>query len=363
MYLNRRSFMVASGAICSAAATFPASAERRLIVDGLNVSNLSQQFIQQLRESNVNCVHTSLGGSTQNLGRLYKFADEHSNDVLIARSANDILYAHDNNRISFVIGTQAANYLESLLKKNISGRYDPMVFALRAHWELGVRIHSLCYNVSNIFGGGCLDHDAPLTRAGERLVEEIHNLNMVLDIGGHTGEQTSLEAIAISGGRPVICSHTNVRSLNPSLRAISNRLIEAIAETDGVIGITGVSDYHIRHDGNHKEHGPVSPKATLEMHLDQYDYVRDLVGVEHVGLGSDFTWPRGQFMKHEGKVSLTFPPELLSDGPILYVENYGNISQLDNVIAGLKDRGWSKSELSKLLGENWLRVYRKVWGS
>ncbi len=248
-----------------------------------------------------------------------------------------------------------------LTSYTLKPKYKSKSRALRSYYELGLRIQGICYQVVNIFGGGSVDDSVPLTRVGRRLVEEIHKLNMLLDVGGHTAEQTSLDAIAMSSGVPIICSHTNMEALMPNIRSISDKLCEAIAKTGGVIGITAFSDFQMRSIHNYREHGPQSPQATLDIHLDQYDYVKKLVGVDHVGLGPDFVW--GLTYTNTGEGSITFPPESISDGPPILVKDYENISKLGNVIKGLKDRGWSEQELDKMLGDNWLRVYRQAWGS
>jgi membrane dipeptidase len=153
---------------------------------------------------------------------------------------------------------------------------------LRAYRQLGLRIASIAYNNTNIFGGGCLDPDVPLTRAGHRYVEEVHKQRLVLDVCGHTGERTSFDAVQISKGVPVICSHTNARALMDNPRNISDRLIEAIAKTGGVVGLTAFSDFHVRSRNDASVQR--TPQAGLDKHLDQFDHLKKLVGVDHIGL-------------------------------------------------------------------------------
>ncbi len=206
-----------------------------------------------------------------------------------------------------------------------------------------------------------MDHNVPLTRAGRRLVEEIHRLNIVLDVGGHTAEQTSFDAIAISKGVPVVCTHTNPAALCANPRNITDRLALAIAETGGVIGITVLSDFHNLDATTIPPGGAKIEQATLDMHLDHYDYFKRLVGVDHVAMGPDFIW--GQHYDEKPWISVTFPPDASSPGEILPVKGFEDISQLPNLIKGLEGRGWSASELGKILGGNWLRVYERVWGA
>ena len=214
----------------------------------------------------------------------------------------------------------------------------------------------LCYNVANPFGAGCLEPHIPLTRAGRRLVEEIHALNLVLDVGGHTGEQTTLDAIAMSTGVPVICTHTNVKALNDNARCSSDRVFDAIAATGGVIGLTAVSDFLVRPRGN----TGLVPQATLDQYLDQFDYLRKRVGVDHVGLGPDFV--DGMDIPYGGGINQEImPPDLLGE-PWLYVKGFESIAEAPNVSRGLRGRGWTDDDVNKAMGGNWLRVYEQVWG-
>jgi membrane dipeptidase len=150
-------------------------------------------------------------------------------------------------------------------------------------------------------------------------------------------------------------------ALNPNIRCISDRLALAIAKTGGVIGITTISDFHNLNPKTIPPNGAKIAQATLNMHLDHYDHLKKLVGVDHVGLGTDFIF--GMHFDEKPETSLTFPPEASGPGEILPVKDFEDISQLPNLIRGLKGRGWSASELDKVLGANWLRVYEHVWGA
>jgi membrane dipeptidase len=334
----------------------------RIVVDGLDTSIINTAYLELIRAGRVDCVHKTTRNIVQ-YGAMHRFIAGQSRHATIARSVADIRQAKRDGRIAFVLGNQDANELERLLEKGTRELRSAPFDALRSYYELGLRIQGLCYNVNNIWGGGCLEPRSPLTREGVRLVEQIHALGILLDVGGHTGEQTSLDALAISTGVPVVCTHTNVAALNANARATSDRVLEAIARTGGVIGVTAISDFHTRNAANHREHGARSPQVTLEAHLDHYDYLKRLVGADHVGLGPDFVWGWGENFHHDAGQSLTFPPESLSDGIPQLVQGFENISHLPNVVAGLRGRGWSESELDAVLGGNWLRVYERAWGA
>ena len=365
--MDRRSF-VKSVAFTGASAAFlnsvPGSAKAQsqspspsIIVNGLEASKLNEGFLDLMRKGGAHCVHKSMGATIESYGQAHDLVARNPKDVTITTTVREIGDARDRGQIALILGRQDANDISNAMRT--SNSYLTLTYHLRSLYQLGLRIQSICYNLNNIFGGGCMDHNAPLTRAGRRLVEEIHRLNIILDIGGHTAEQTSLDAIAMSEGVPVVSTHTNPATLCANPRNISDRLAEAIAETGGVIGISTISDFHNLSAETIPPDRAKPPQATLNMHLDHYDYFKKLVGIDHIAMGPDFTW--GQIYDEKPWISITFPPDASSPGELLSVKGFEDISQLPNLIQGLKGRGWSDSELDKVLGGNWLRVYERVW--
>ncbi len=349
----------------------PAGAQSRpgrLVVDGLDTSIINDEYLALIREGGVHCVHKSVGG-LDTFAALGEFVDARPDAVVIARTVADIRQAHREGKISFVLGSQAAggaingNGLDLLMARENLGSLRLLGEGLDTYHARGLRVQGICYNTYNIFGSGCLDHTVGLTRAGRRLVEEIHRHNIVLDVGGHTGERTSLDAIGMSGGEIAVCTHTNFAALNNNMRCISDRLAEAIAATGGVIGLTTMSDFLVRNPETAKTHGPRSPRAKLDLLLDHYDHGKRLVGAEHMALGPDFIWGWAESMPMDPEDSVAFPPDSKDKGVGQTVEGYADVSEVPNLTEGLRDRGWTESELDKMLGENWLRVFEGVWGS
>jgi membrane dipeptidase len=372
MTIDRRRFLsgsaaVAIGGALAAVARGATTAAKvgggdRIVINGLDTSDITDEFVGFLRTAGVHCSHVSLGDA-YSYGGVLRFIDERPQQVTIARTAAQILEAKRTGRIAFVFGSQAASdYLPALLNGGPRQTYGTIADALRVNYELGMRTQGIAYNVANVFGGGCLEPKSPLTRAGHRLVEEIHKRRILLDVGGHTGEQTSLDALAISNGVPVVCTHTNAAALNANPRATSDRVLEAIAKTGGVIGVTAISDFHKRNASSAKE-GPRSPQATLDEHLNHYDYIKRLVGIDHLGLGPDFIWGWGNSYVHSSADNMVFPTEAMSDGPSQVVKDFENISKLATIERGLAQRGWTGTEIDQVMGANWLRVYRTVWGA
>lgn len=366
--MNRRNFLTSSAAI-GAASFRPFEAalagvhtgSDSIVVNGLDASTMNGGFLELLRKGGVDCVHKSVGDFAS-YGEIFKLVDERPDELMVARSVADIVRAKQEGKISVLLGTQAANHLERLYRKFPFEYYEPMRLTLRAHHELGLRFQGICYNVTNMFGGGCLDPRVPLTRAGKELVKAVHDLKIILDVGGHTGEQTSFDAIEMSSGVPIVCTHSNMAAINPNLRAISDRLAEAIAETGGVIGLTAVSDFLTRSRESLERYPERSPRAQLSDILDQYDHLKKVVGIDHVGLGPDFIWGWGGQDSHDPEDDVIFPNEVMGSGVGRTVNGFEDISELPNLVNGLRGRGWTNAELDKMLGENWLRVYRQVWG-
>jgi membrane dipeptidase len=356
--MNRRDLLkgaLVAAAVSRAAHSAPEAASEQppIVVEGLFAGAMRLSHLRGMQKGGVHCGVAGGPADMSSYAALLRFFDEHSKEVVQAKSVADIRRARAEGRISNVFCMQSADALGTSFNSPIGSSRT----ALRAFYEVGIRILGLCYNVVNAFGGGCLEPHVGLTRAGRRLVEEIHSQRIVLDVGGHTGEQTSLDAIAMSLDVPVISTHTNVASIAANPRAISDRLIDAIAQTGGVIGISAVSDFHVRGGGNT---GKV-PQIGLDEHIAQYEYIRKRVGVDHVGFSTDFVdgmpIPYGGGINHD-----VIPPEMI-DEPWRYVKGFESIEQVPNLVAGFRRHGWSQADIDKVMGGNWLRVYEKVWGA
>ncbi len=342
---------VADAAVGGRGAERPATQDD-IVVEGLFAGAMRLSHLRGMQEGGVHCGVAGGPSDMASFAALLRFFDEHASEVVLAKSVADIRAAHAAGVISNVFCWQSATVLGDSFNSPIGSAAT----SLRAFHEIGLRQVGLCYNVTNAFGSGCLEPDGPLTRAGHRLVEEMHSLGIILDVGGHTGEQTTLDAIAISDGVPVICSHTNVAAIADNYRCISDRVIDAIAGTGGVIGLTAVNDFHVRGRGN----TGATPHVGIEEHVDQYDYIKNRVGVNHVGLGTDFV--DGMAIPYGGGINAEIITADMVSEPWRFVRGFESIAELPNLIDGLRRRGWTDEEVRKAMGANWLRVYQQVWG-
>jgi membrane dipeptidase len=329
-----------------------------LVVDGLSGAALTEEYLAMLKVGGVDCIQASVGGMAS-FASLLSFCDQHPDKIVQTGTVKEIRQAREQGKLAHVSGWQSADPLLGDALAQGAFSVAP-VSNLRVYRELGLRVVSIVYNNPNIFGGGCLDPEVPLTREGHRYVEEIHKQQLVLDVGGHTGDRTSFDALAISKGVPVIVSHANARALMDNPRNIPDELAIAIAKTGGVIGLTSVSDFHTR--SRNDAAVPSSPQATLDQLLDHFDYLKKLVGVDHVAIATDFMTGRTDLDKM-GMIRELWPTHLYSEQPWNMVKDFETITELPKLTQGLLDRGWSAPEVRKVLGENWLRVFEKVWGA
>ena len=181
------------------------------------------------------------------------------------------------------------------------------------------------------------------------------------ETGSYSG--TALEQSDIAR-RPVVCTHSNVLALNDNPRCTSDRVIEGIAKTGGVFGVTAVDGFMTwsRKDAPKAMSGPFPPRAGIAQFVDQFDYLKHLVGVDHIGLGPDFI---NDLEPIDPSKSIEFPPEMTYLQPVTlkYIEGFESVDGLGNVRAEFVRRGYTAEEIAKIFGGNWMRVYREAWNS
>lgn len=216
--------------------------------------------------------------------------------------------------------------------------------------KLGVGHMLLTYNARNLVGDGCHEEsDAGLSRFGKALIAEMNRVGMIVDVT-HTSYRTSMDAIAASS-QPVMFSHSNSRALFDHQRNITDDQARACAATGGVIGVNGVGLFlsAARHDK--------SPQIIAE----HADYFAGLVGPEHVGLGLDSVFDIPYFLSTFAVANA----DKYAVGGYLQSKTpaFAGPDVIPAVAAVLAGKGWREKELRGFLGENWLRVMTKVWGS
>ncbi len=211
--------------------------------------------------------------------------------------------------------------------------------------RLGVRVIGLTWNHRNSFADGTGEQETGggLTKAGFAAIREMNRLHILIDLS-HIN-QTCFFDVLKTIDQPVIASHSNVRAIYDHPRNLTDAQIKALAENGGVMGLLvhpGIID-------------PSQP--TISRCVDHISYVADLVGVDHIGLGTDFmeddlAMPMDEDMARASMI----PLEVLTSG----INGLNRIDELPNLTEELLKRGFTDEDVEKILGKNFLRVFEKV---
>lgn len=160
----------------------------------------------------------------------------------------------------------------------------------------------------------------------------------------------------------MVFTHSNPRALVENARNISDEQIRKCAATGGVIGVTNWGPLNFRPGA--------AARPTIDHFLDAVSYVGDLVGLEHVGIGTDMshgTYPDGDLIRSRNKASGSSAGygAVVEESPrsrLRYVEGFDDYGKLMDVVAAMERRGFSIADIENVLGMNLLRVFRAVWG-
>lgn len=225
-----------------------------------------------------------------------------------------------------------------------SGPLEDDLDNVRRFSDLGVRTMLPTYNHANAAGCGCLDTvDTGLTAWGRTLITAMNDGGMVPD-GSHCSTRTGLEMCTIST-RPVIYSHSCLRTVWDHPRNITDDQARACADTGGVVGITGVGIFL----------GPNTP--TLDAMVRHLEYAVELVGIDHVGVSTDFSFDADDFLAEVAANPQLFDDSYTRWGPLRWLPPE-TFAQLGTHLAG---RGWADPEIAAVLGGNFHRVAAQSW--
>lgn len=251
------------------------------------------------------------------LDTLYSELQDNPDTFMLAMRGADIEQAKKTGKVAAVVGCEGAEALEGDLA------------VLRMFYRLGVRLLTVTWSRRNQAADGAYESrtGGGLTNFGVQLVEECNRLGILLDVS-HVAAAGVRDVLELST-QPVIASHSNAYALCHSVRNLSDEQLVALAAKGGVVGVTFVPSFIT--DGG--------KEASLERLLDHVDHIVHVAGIDHVGLGSDF----------DG-----FGPPAPA--------GLEDVTRMPALTAGLVSRGYSESDVRKILGGNFLRVFRQVVG-
>ena len=212
-----------------------------------------------------------------------------------------------------------------------------------AFYGMGVRLAGLTYNRKNYIGDGQLErNDGGLSDFGIEVVRRMNQLGMAVDIS-HASFQTAMDAIELSQA-PVTFSHNAAYTLRPTARTRNDEELAACAEKGGLIAVTAVPN-SLSDD----------PKQDINCVLDHYDYMVQLVGIDHVAIGTD-TNVGDHVAFHRVMLGRDGPGQL----PVPYLDGLESPADGKNIIRGFISRGYSDADIKQLTGGNALAFFRRV---
>ncbi len=219
-------------------------------------------------------------------------------------------------------------------------------------YGLGIRMMLLTFNTKNYLGDGCTAKtDTGLSYLGIEVVERLNDIGILIDLS-HCGIQTTLDAIEHSKA-PVLCNHTGARALNSGMPRLKNdEQLKALADRGGVVGISAIPNQLSS-----------EPEQGIEDMLNHIDYVKKLVGIDHVAIGLDNIY--GDQVGNHREMAASKGTDFAQMARTFAADYmYGIESPLEwrNIIRGLIWRGYSDEEIEKIVGGNALRIIKEVVG-
>ncbi|WP_419888300.1 dipeptidase [Neobacillus niacini] len=262
--------------------------------------------------------------------------------VFLAKTFKDLQEAKVSKRVSILPSLEAASILE-----NEVDRVDVL-------YGLGIRCMGITYNDANTLGSGLTEKfDGGLTKFGRKVVERMNTLGMVIDIS-HCGDQTSLDVIEASES-PVMITHAGARKVWDSPRMKPDEILLACAEKGGVIGVCAAPNTTLS-SKNPNEH-------TIESVMEHLEYLIDLVGIEHVGLGPDTFFGDHVALQDafDSMLSLHESHGNQDYDSSPFVKGLENPTEaMSNIIKWLIKKNYKVQDIEKIVGGNALRVLQSI---
>lgn len=303
---------------------------------------LTEADAQMFRTSGINVFHNSIGVGSydealQFIAAWSGFAGRNADVFSLVGRVEDLEHAKKQGKVAVIMGLQNADEFREA--KDVKDFYD-----------LGLRCAQLTYNAQNLIGSGSTERvDGGVTDYGEKIIAAMNDVGMLIDVS-HSGDRTTLDAIEISP-KPIAITHSNCRALNNHPRLKTDEAIRKLAAKGGVMGITGVRMFV-------KDSEP----TTIDDIVDHIDHVVKLVGIEHVGIGSDSDlmgydhMPKDQYekLKASYKKSYAFRDRIDTDG-------FDHPRKVYDLTAALLRRGYGEANIQAVLGGNFRRLLAGTW--
>jgi membrane dipeptidase len=324
----------------------PLTIDDRWVAWSQNPETFTEEIFQKYKSSGINVFHHAFGLGGPNaydqanqyfgmVNALIAGADQY---LMRIDSAGDFARVKASGKIAILPGLQNSEHFRR-----------PAEIAL--FFGLGQRISQLTYNSRNLIGNGSTERrDEGISDFGIAMINQMNKVGMAIDTS-HCGDRTTLDAFELSK-KPVLITHSNARALAAGHpRCKSDDAIRAVGKAGSVMGISGVRNF-VKN----------SEPTTIEDVINHFDYVKKLIGPEHLGVGSD--------MDLDGYDDLD--PAMNRQLRAAYKDSYAFREKIDiegldhpkrmfDLTEGLIRRGYSDQEIRGILGGNFVRVLTEIW--
>ncbi|TDR56849.1 membrane dipeptidase [Halomonas ventosae] len=315
-----------------------------IVIDGLIIAKWNRELFEDMRRGGLtaaNCtvsVWEGFQATVDNIVRSNALMAECRDLVRPVRTTADITRAKEEGRTGILYGFQNAH------------AFEDQIGYVEVFKQLGVGIVQMCYNTQNLVGTGCYERDGGLSGFGREIVAEMNRVGIMCDLS-HVGETTSREVIEASE-KPVCYSHCLPSGLKEHPRNKSDAELKFIAERGGFVGVTMFTPF-LR----------AGVDATVDDYVEAIEYVMNIVGEDAIGIGTDFTQGHGQDFFEWLTHDKGYARRLTRFGEIINPEGIRTIGEFPNLTEALSRRGFSEPQVRKIMGENWVRVLKDVWGA
>jgi membrane dipeptidase len=260
--------------------------------------------------------------ATSMMAHLFRLEDEAKGAVKIVRTVDDLTTCLANGVLAIILHFEGVEAIDEDLD------------SLRVFYEAGLRSLGIVWSRPNAFGHGVPfsfpsspDTGPGLTDSGKRLVKACNELGILIDLS-HLNEKGFWDVAALSNA-PLVATHCGAHALCPTPRNLTDRQLDAVAESGGVVGV----NFHV---GFLRADGRADVETSLAEIVNHVDYMANRIGIDHVALGSDFD-------------GATMPQDLR------------DVAGLPKLVEALQDRGYEGADLEKIAHGNWVRVLGQTW--
>ena len=304
----------------------------------------------------------NIQGAREEAMLLHNWYIDQFDEVNLVKKAQDVLKAKKEGTMCLLMSMEHPNALNPYASDGRPVLQHHLV-KLEQYYNLGLRRVQLAYNRRTMFANGCTERvDGGLSYYGVELVEKMNELGMIVDCG-HVGIQSSIDAVEVSK-EPIVFSHTGCRAVYDHPRSKTDEALKALAEKGGVAGIYNVPSFI--------SSNPM--KANIDDFLNHIDHAVKVMGVDHVGIGSDqgirdrsrfpgansFFLDRGTKYQPSRRKEYSHFINEVDLRPHRYVPDLAHTDYMLKTMKGLFGRGYSKQDVKKIIGDNFLRICKQV---